>query len=87
MKQKLIQDFLDTLFDKKIEVKSKAIGSYKTEAINTDARVIVEQMFRKFLEDNRDEKIGILEAKLFAYEQIISKSNFAPILEETPETP
>lgn len=32
--------------------------------------------------DNRDERIGVLEAKVFMYEQIISKSNFSPMLED-----
>jgi hypothetical protein len=41
---------------------------------------VIEQAIRAFLLENRDEKIGILEAKVFMYEEIISKSNFAPMI-------
>jgi len=41
----------------------------------------VEAFIRKhFFGSESVKKIAILEAKIFAYEQIISKSNFAPII-------
>ena len=41
----------------------------------------VEAFIRKhFFESESSKRIAILEAKVFAYEQIISKSNFAPMI-------
>lgn len=64
-------------------------NSYHSKVINKDGVNQVEQVIRQFLLDNRDsefvemkEKISTLEAKVFVYEQIISKSNFAPMLSE-----
>lgn len=62
--------------------------SYNSKVINKDGVDRVEQVIRHFLLDNRDNenielkgKIASLEAKVFMYEQIISKSNFAPMLD------
>lgn len=54
--------------------------SYNSKVINKEGIDRVEQVIRQFLLDNHDEKLGQLEAKVFMYEQIISKSNFAPML-------
>lgn len=61
--------------------------SYNSKVINKEGIDRVEQVIRQFLLDNRDNeflelkgKISSLEAKVFMYEQIISKSNFAPML-------
>lgn len=86
MKEQNIQEFLDQLFKKKITKRSLSSGSYETEIIDREGRGVFEETLRKFLLDNRDEKQGILEAKVFMYEQIISKSNFAPMLEKQPLT-
>lgn len=41
----------------------------------------VESFIRKhFFESESEKRIARLEAKIFAYEQIISKSNFAPMV-------
>lgn len=40
----------------------------------------VERIVRKHLEGRLHPKIAELQAKIFAYEQIISKSNFAPMV-------
>lgn len=60
--------------------------SYNSKVINKEGVDRVEQVIRQFLLDNRDNenlelkgKIASLEAKVFMYEQIISKSNFAPM--------
>lgn len=53
--------------------------------IEKQGRLVFEQILRSYLLDNRDEKIGILEGKVFMYEQIISKSNFAPMIEQKEE--
>lgn len=40
----------------------------------------VEILIRQFALDNHDEQLGLLEAKVYAYEQIIANSNFAPMI-------
>ena len=40
----------------------------------------VEMLIRQFALDSHDAEIGELKAKVYAYEQIIANSNFAPIL-------
>lgn len=88
MKEENIQDFLNALFSKSITKTWSSGGNYQTEIIHKEGRTIVEEMFRQFLLDNRDAamtsletKLSVLEAKVFMYEQIISKSNFAPMLD------
>lgn len=65
---------------------SSVIGTYSSEVIEENNIDRVEQVIRQFLLDNHDEKIGQLEAKVFMYEQIISKSNFAPMLNYHTDT-
>lgn len=73
-------------------------SSYTSQVINKEGVDRVEQVIRGFLLDNRDDEfvklkteIAILESKVFMYEQLISKSNFAPMIypgkpsEETEE--
>lgn len=85
MKEEKIQELLQCLFKLKYNWKSSN-DSYTSDVINKGSRGLVEEVLRKFLNDNHDEKLGVLEAKVFMYEQIISKSNFAPMLEK-PEKP
>ena len=50
---------------------------------------ILEQIIRQHILDNRDEKLGTMEAKITFYEEMISKSTFAPLLQKeelNPET-
>ena len=54
--------------------------SYNSKVINKEGVDRVEQVIRQFMLDNHDGKLGQLEAKVFMYEQIIAKSNFAPML-------
>ena len=42
----------------------------------------VERIVRKHLEGRLNPKIAELQAKIFVYEQIISKSNFAPMFDK-----
>jgi hypothetical protein len=81
MKEDKIKQFIDDLFKKKITKSYTSGGNYETEIVEIQGRGIVETMVRSFILDNRDERLGILEAKVFMYEQIISKSNFAPMIE------
>lgn len=60
-------------------------GSYP--ALHKNELQLIEKMIRQFLLDNHDSKIGELEAKVYAYEQIIANSNFKPVLEKRIDVP
>ena len=81
MKEDQIQELLKALFKLQYDWSSSG-HRYKSEVINKEGRVNVEEIIRKFLNDNHDEKLGVLEAKVFVYENIISNSNFAPIIKD-----
>jgi len=80
MNENKIKELLDSLFNLKYNWKGDR-DSYTSEVVNKEGKSNVESIIRSFLLDNRDEKLGILEAKVFMYEQIISKSNFAPMID------
>ena len=84
MKEEKIQELLNTLFGLRYDWKSSGI-QYTSDVISKEGRQNVENVIRSFLLDNRDEEKGILQAKVFMYEQIISKSSFAPMLEQEPK--
>lgn len=86
MKEEKIKELLNNLFTLKYNWTSDG-STYKSEVIEKEGRHNVENIIRSFLLDNRDEKLGILEAKVFMYEQIISKSNFSPMLETQTNEP
>jgi len=86
MKENKLTDLLNELFSKRISKASSNIGNYDTDAIDKEARVIIEQIIRKHLLDDHDEKLGILESKIFVYEEIISKSNFAPMIKKETDS-
>jgi hypothetical protein len=48
--------------------------------IGVDYLPDVERVIRQHLLDEHDKEIGELKAKVYAYEQIIANSNFAPII-------
>lgn len=79
MKEEQIQELLKSLFSLKYNWKSSS-DNYTSDVINKEGRSNVETILRSFLLDNRDSLKGELEAKVFMYEQIISKSNFAPMI-------
>ena len=58
---------------------SQGIGELRV--IHSENLPKIENTIHEFLLENRDERIGNLEAKVYAYEKIIANSNFAPILE------
>ena len=82
MNEAKINELLDSLFKLKYDWESSG-SSYTSDVVNKEGRIVVEQIIRKFLLEDRDEKNGILEAKIFMYEEIISKSNFAPLLPQS----
>lgn len=82
MKEEKIQELLQSLFKLKYNWKSSG-DSYTSDVVNKEGRLVIEEVIRKFLNDNNDERLGVLEAKVFMYEQIISKSTFAPMLDKS----
>lgn len=84
MTETQIKSLVDELCKKEVSYKSYDGSTSKTNLIWRGNETILEQIIRKHLLDNRDEKQGVLEAKVFMYEQIISKSTFAPMLEQKP---
>jgi hypothetical protein len=48
--------------------------------IAKEGKMVVEEIIRNFANNTRDNEIGVLRAKVFMYEEIISKSNFAPLI-------
>lgn len=80
MKEEQIQGMLKELFSKKFSKSYGSNDSYSVFVIEEKARLIVEQIIRGYLLENRDEKIGVLEAKVLTYEEIIKKSNFSAFI-------
>lgn len=80
MKEDKIQELLQSIFKLKYNWKGSA-DNYTSDVVHKDGRLNIEEIIRKFLNENHDEKLGVLEAKVFVYENIISNSNFAPMIE------
>lgn len=83
MTEEKIQEFLTQLKNKKYKSKDYTGGYSDSSVIYSEAFSVFEPMLRNFLLDNRDEQLAILEAKVFMYEEIISKSTFAPLVSKT----
>ena len=81
MDSEKITALVEELVQTKVDYKNYEGRMDKSDLIFRGNSTILEQIIRKHLLENHDEKIGVLEAKIFAYEQIISKSNFAPFVE------
>lgn len=79
MSEEKIQELLESLFSLKYNWKSDT-HNYTSDVVNKEGKSNVETIIRSFLLDNRDEKLGILEAKVFVYEEMINKSTFAPMM-------
>ena len=80
-----INVLIKELSEKKITVKGFQNDKYDTDIIHREGKLILEQIIRKYILDNRDTEIGILTAKVFVYEEMIKKSNFAPMLQKQEE--
>jgi hypothetical protein len=74
-----IQEVLKTLYGLKYKWNSSG-SNYESDVIAKEGKIVVEQIIREFAHANRDNEIGILRAKVFMYEEIISKSNFSPLI-------
>lgn len=82
MNEESIRELLDRLFG--LIYKSNGFsGGYALPVIREDHRTEVEHIVRQWALDNHDSKVGTLEAKVFVYEQIISNSNFAPMIQNS----
>lgn len=75
-----IEKLVKELVKKEVDYKSYDGKMSKTSLIERGSGTILEQIIRQHILDNRDEKLGVLEAKVFVYEEMIAKSSFAPML-------
>lgn len=80
MDNEKIKQLMYSLKNLRYTRESSVLGTVSSEVIEKNNIDRVEQVIRQFMLDNHDEKLGQLEAKVFMYEQIIAKSNFAPML-------
>ena len=84
MKEEKIKELLKELFEAEYEWKiDKNSKIYKSKIISSEHKQKIETIIKKFLFDNGGADRAILEAKIFAYENIISNSNFAPVIKES----
>jgi hypothetical protein len=77
-----IEKLVKELVKKEVDYRSYDGKMSKTSLIERGSETILEQIIRQHILDNRDERIGTLEAKIFVYEEMINKSTFAPMLIE-----
>ena len=64
---------------KKLKVTKKWLykdETYEANVIDEDNFKLVENLIREYANDNHDETLGVLQAKVYTYEQIIANSNF-----------
>lgn len=79
---KTVDDLLQEL--KSIKVTRKGFDSdYETTVIYPNEFHLVENIIREFLLDHHDSEIGEMQGKIFAYEEIIKKSNFATFVDNS----
>lgn len=79
---------LEELLQKLKELKRPSDVLGRTEyfpVINSEHFRDVEVLIRQYALDNHDAEIGVLKAKVYAYEKIIANSNFAPMIEPKKE--
>ena len=77
---KTVDDLLQEL--KSLEINKRCFdgSTYKSEVVSPGGFDLVEKLIRGFFLDQHDSKIGEMQGKIFAYEEIIKKSNFAPFV-------
>lgn len=83
MNEESIQELIDRLF--RLTYTSD-YGNYQLPVIGKNHRTEIEHIVRQWALENHDRKVGELEAKVFAYEKIISNSNFAPMIQNSKTT-
>ena len=77
MDENAIQGLLHKLFMLKYR---SSYSNSMLDVISRDQQDRVEQVIRQWALEQNDARLAVLEAKCFTYEQIISKSNFAPMI-------
>lgn len=79
---KTVDDLLQEL--KSLEINKRGFdgSTYKCEVVSPSGFDLVENLIRGFFLEQYDSKIGEMQGKIFAYEEIIKKSNFAPFVED-----
>ena len=76
---------IDELIEQIRNLTYRTRDGYELRVINAEHVTKVEQIIRQWLLDNHDAEFGELNAKLGIYEQIIAKSNFAPLLPQSQD--
>lgn len=76
---------IDELIEQIRNLTYRTRDGYELRVINAEHVTKVEQIIRQWLLDNHDAELGELKAKLGIYEQIIAKSNFAPLLHQNQD--
>ena len=84
----LIEDICDAEYEYKSydgkKVKSSIVSRFDSDSGNAKKaaieKVVYEWANSQITEFAKDKRIAELEAKCYAYEQIIQKSNFAPVI-------
>ena len=84
---KTVDDLLQELKVLRTKKRYSDGSSYVIDAIDSDNFGLVENLIREFLLDHHDSEIGEMQGKIFAYEEIIKKSNFAPFLPDYQTQP
>lgn len=79
---KTVDDLLEEL--KSLEINKSCFdgSTYKSEVVSPSGFDLVEKLIRGFFLEQYDSEIGEMQGKIFAYEEIIKKSNFAPFVED-----
>lgn len=73
---------------KTLKYKSDLFGkTTEFNVLNNENFGMVENLIREYALDNHDSEMGELKAKLYVYEQIIAKSNFAPFVDDIRQKP
>ena len=84
----MLDSLISKLMSLKYEDKGYSGGTYQYDVINKKHRDIVKtaivEWYDMYFGAEYARKIGELEAKVYAYEQIIANSNFLPILQPPP---
>lgn len=80
---KTVDDLLEEL--KSLEINKRCFdgSTYKCEVVSPSGFDLVENLIRGFFLEQYDSKIGEMQGKIFAYEEIIKKSNFAPFVDNS----
>ena len=83
MNEESIRELLDRLFGLTYRSDCGFSSYCDLPVIGEKHRTEIEHIVRQWALDAHDRRVGTLEAKVFAYEQIISNSNFAPMIQNS----